>query len=194
MAFAAAALPTILTVASIGVGIAGAVVGAQSQIAANNYQKQVAERQAQINEWNAQRAIQNSQVAQIQQDDQTRALLGEQLAEQSASGLSIYSKSSMLTRKTARQLGRIDALNVRNAGDIEAFNYRMAAQDNYEQMKYLDTSNQNTLLTGFLDAASVGLTGLRSQPTLLTNILGNRKTSGIKAGLGVTGSALRFAS
>jgi hypothetical protein len=101
----------------------------------------------------------------------------------------------MLTRKTARQLGRIDALNVRQAGDIEAFNYRMASQDNYDQMKFLDSSNQNALLSGFLDAASVGLTGLRSSPTLLTNILGDRKASTVGAAFrgGWGSSGLRFA-
>ena len=184
---------TILTIASIGIGIAGAAASTSATINANNYQAQVAERNRQLNELNATRAEQAGQQAQIQQDDQTRALLGEQLAEQGASGLSLNSKSSMLTRKTARMLGRLDSINVRQAADVEAFNFRMAAEDNYNQIQYLNSANNSALLTGFLDAASVGLTGLSSDKQLTNSLIGARKSNVIQSGVNYTGSALRFA-
>jgi hypothetical protein len=104
-------------------------------------------------------------------------LLGEQIATQSASGLRLGGKSQMLTRKSARQLGRLDALNVIHAGEIEAHNFRQQALDASEQVKFLGQSNQNAVLSGFLDAASVGITGLRSMPgNALTSLVGKSKT------------------
>lgn len=197
MAFAIpAGLSTLLTIAGIGVGIAGAVASTSATISANNYQKQVAARQAEIMNTNAERAGQAAQQAQIQQDQQTAALLGEQLATQSASGLKIGGKSQMLTRKSARELGRLDALTVRDAGDVEVFNYRMLAQDEADKIKYLNQANGTALLTGFLDAASVGLTGLKnlSAPGSLlgsTKIIKN--TSLLKTGSFGSGGGLKFA-
>lgn len=194
MAFAIpAGLSTLLTVAGIGVGLAGAVASTSATIQANNYQKEVARRQAVIMNANAERAGQAAQQAQIQQDQQTAALLGEQLAAQSASGLKVGGKSQMLTRKSARQLGRLDALTVRDAGDVEVFNYRMLAQDETEKIKYLNQANGTALLTGFLDAASVGLTGFKNLSSH-SSLLGQTKnTSLIKIGSFGASGGLKFA-
>lgn len=143
MAFAAipAGLSTLLTIASVGVGIAGVVASTSATIQANNYQAQIAERNRQLMEINAQRAVERASLAQQQQDEQTKALLGQQIAAQSASGLSLYGGSAMLTRKSARELGRMDAIRVKEAGDIEAFNYRMAAADALDQIKFYQSAN-----------------------------------------------------
>lgn len=203
MAFAAipAGLSTLLTIASVGVGIAGVVASTSATIQANNYQAQIAERNRQLMEINAQRAVERASLAQQQQDEQTKALLGQQIAAQSASGLSLYGGSAMLTRKSARELGRMDAIRVKEAGDIEAFNYRMAAADALDQIKFYQSANSSALLSGFLDAASVGITGLRNMPpTSLSSLLGGRKvsaTGSATGGLGVggtVGGSIRWAS
>jgi hypothetical protein len=148
--------------------LAGVAASTSATISANNYQAQVAQRNADLMNENARRAIDVAQQEQIQQDQKTRGLLGEQVAAQSASGLKLGGRSYMLTRKSARQLGRLDALNIRQDGDITAFNYRMAAQDNLDQITQLKSANKTALLSGFLDAASVGLTGLKSSNFLQT--------------------------
>lgn len=191
MAFAAAALPVI----AIGLGVAGAVVNTTATIAANNYQSEVLARNAALMEQNAQRSVQAASAASLQQDQMTRALLGEQIATQSASGLKIGGKSQMLTRKSARELGRLDAENIRYAGDVEAFNYRQLAQDAESEIQFRKQSNTFALLGGFLDAGGAVIGGLRQSPSLTNSLLGTRKSSVSTAGLkiGGSGTTLRFA-
>lgn len=172
MAFAIpAGLSTLLTIGATVAGIAGAVVSTSATIAANNYQAEVAKRNADLMNKNAERAGAAAQQAQIQQDQATAALLGEQIAAQSASGLKLGGRSQMLTRKSARELGRLDAMTIRNEGDVNVFNYRMMAQDETEKIKFLNQASGYALLGGFLDAASVGLTGLKG--------LGSQGTTGL---------------
>lgn len=187
MAFAAPALPVI----AIGLGILGAVVNTSATIASNNYQAEVARRQQAIMEQNAVNAIQRSQQEQIQQDNLTRALLGEQIAAQSASGLKLGGKSQVLTRKSARELGRLDALNIRNAGEIEAYNFRVSAEDARQKAQFLQQSNIFALLGGVLDAGSSVVGGLRTTPTSqLSSIFGPRRTT---LSIGQKTSGLKFA-
>lgn len=173
-----AGISTLLTLGGIGLGIAGAVANTSATIAANNYQATVAKRNAAIMTENANRSIQVAQQAQIKQDQETRALLGEQIAVQSASGLKIGGKSQMLTRKSARTLGRMDALNVRYEGELEAYNYKMAAQDSIDNAGFLKQSNNFALLSGFLNAASIGVTGIGNlKPNSLNSLFGPAKQS-----------------
>lgn len=177
MAFAIpAGLSTLLTIGGTIAGIAGAVVSTSATISANNYQKEVARRNAELMNKNAERAGDAAQQAQIQQDQATAALLGEQIAAQSASGLKLGGRSQMLTRKSARELGRLDALTIRNEGDVNVFNYRMMAQDETDKIKFLSQANNYALLGGFLDAASIGLKGVQSLGTQgTTGLFGNQK-------------------
>lgn len=193
-----AGLSTLLTLAGTAAAIGGTIISTTSALQANAYQQQVLARQAAQLEENAQRATYASQVNQQQQDMQTRALLGEQIAAQSASGLKLGGKSQMLTRKSARELGRLDALNIRQAGDVEAYNFRMIAQDKYDELKFTKGQVGSILLSGFLDAASAGITGLRGLPTSeVGSLLGARKATAnytSKIGTGPWGSTgLKFA-
>lgn len=187
MAFAAPLLPLISTV----VGVAGVATSVMSQLSANAYQKQVAQKSAAVAEVNASRATQAAQAAQMQQDQETRALLGEQLAAQSASGLKLGGRSQMLTRKSARILGRMDAVAIREAGDVEAWNYRQIAAENYDKVKFLQQSSNFALFGGFLDAATVGIAGVKAGA--FGDVMGARKPA-VKEPWYMAGrSALRFA-
>lgn len=170
--------PLLLTAVSVAVGVMGVVANTSATIAANNYQAQVAERNRQAQELNAQRALARSSAEQQQQDEQTRALLGAQIAAQSASGLRLGGRSQMLTRKSARELGRLDAINVKRAGEVDAYNFRVAAEDASKQVDFLHQSNKHAVLSGFLDAASVGISGVRSLPgNQLSSLVGARKSN-----------------
>lgn len=147
MTFLAAAGPLFTalgTVVSIGTGLAAA-----------SYQQKVAEMNAKIAEQNAAKAAQRGRDAAAEQDTITRAALGEQLAVQAASGVNINSKSSMLTRKATRTLGRQDALRARIAGETEAYNYRTDAANYVAQ-------GRMARMQGFASALGSGIEGLSS--------------------------------
>jgi len=145
--------PVLLTLASVGIGLAGTVISTSAQINASNYQAQIARQNQQIMQDNANRAIARSQELQQDQDRKSAYLYGEQVASQSASGLSLGGKSFILSRKSARELGRLDALNVRQAGEIEAHNYLVAANDQGAQATFEQQAQGNDLLSGFINGA-----------------------------------------
>lgn len=151
--------PALLTLISVGVGLAGTAVSTFSQISAANYQAQIAERNKEIMLENAKRAITASQQAQVEQDRKSAFLLGQQEAAQSASGLSLGGRSQMLTRKAARELARMDALNVRQAGEIEAYNFRVMAEDAASKAQFLKNSTGSLLLEGFLGGGATIIGG-----------------------------------
>lgn len=166
MAFLAAVPAALGSVFGGGFGTvlsaAGTILSGVSAYSAAQYQKRVGEMNAKIAEQNAQRAISRSQVEQEEQDDQTRALLGQQLAAQSASGLDIGGRSQILTRKAARELGRKDALNVRQAGDIEAYNYKVDAVNQRASAQLAGQQGMGSLLSGFIGAGQSLMGGARS--------------------------------
>lgn len=164
MAFAAPIIPFLPLIAA-GVTAVGAVVNTAATISANNYQKKVAEKNRQLMLENAKRAEQQAQADQLAKDWENRALLGEQIAAQSASGLKLGGRSQLLTRKSARELGRLDALNIRYAGDVEAWNYKQLADGETDKIKQLSSANNFALLSGFLDVASAGIGGLANKST-----------------------------
>lgn len=137
----------------------GAILGAIGSIAqgvlgfaAANYQAQVAEMNEEVAKDNAMRSIERAQVEQQTQDDLTAAMLGEQESVQSASGLSLTSPSAIRTRAAARRLGRMDALNVRQAGEIEKYNYLVQASNFGSEAKMAQLQGVGNLLSGFLGA------------------------------------------
>lgn len=140
-----------IAAAAIGLSVASAAFKGISGYQMGSYQAQVAEMNKKIAEENARRAIERSQVEQQSQDALTLAMLGEQEAVQSASGLSVNSKSFKDTRRAARILGRMDALNVRQAGEIEAYNYRTDAANFGAQSGIHRAEGRNALLSSFLD-------------------------------------------
>lgn len=130
----------------------GAVVGGISALAAGNYQKQVADMNAKIAKDNAARAEQRGQIVQQETDNRTKAFFGEQEAAQSASGISLNSRSAIATRRTARELGRLDALNVRQAADIESYNYKVDAANQQAQGQLAQSQGVGTLIGSFFKA------------------------------------------
>jgi len=146
---------TALVAIGTAVSAIGAVVGGVAQYQAARNSAAIDEMNAQIADDNAKRAIQRSQVEQQQQDVQTRAMYGAQLAAQAGSGVSVERGSPVKTRIAARELGRLDALNVRQAGELEAYGYK-TQKVNYEAAaKNKRQAATFSLLGGFLNAGSV---------------------------------------
>lgn len=165
MAFITTALSTAFSNISAGTLITAgsAIIGGFAELQASNFQKQIALQNAQIAEENADRAILDSQLRQQEQDELTAAFIGDQIAQQGASGLSVSSGSSRRVRSTARRLGRQDALNIRKAGEDEARNFRIQATGQRNRATALGTRGQTSLLGGFLKASSSLVS--RARPT-----------------------------
>lgn len=153
MAFFAALAPAFSVIGSL-VGAAGTIFSGISAMQQANYQAKVAAMNQQIANDNAKRAIEVGQINQQGQDTQTAAMLGEQEAVQGASGLSLTGKSQILTRKAARELGRLDALNVRQAAEIESYNYKTQAMNFGAQAAAAKMQGQGALLSSFFGAGS----------------------------------------
>lgn len=131
---------------------AGSALTAVSGFAAQRYQAKVAEYNADIAEENAQRAESRAALEAQDNDMATLGLLGEQEAAQSSSGISLRSKSAVLTRRAARQLGRRDSLNIVQASKVEGYNYRVQAAGERANAKMARNASVGNLLGGFLAA------------------------------------------
>lgn len=169
MAAFAGVLGTLVSVAGAVVGGIQAAQNAKAQEAAAKYQAEVQKVNANIARKNAVREIQTSQIQQEDQDRAARGLLGEQIAQQAASGLSLGGRTQIATRRSARVLARRDALNIRYAGEIgkynylqEAFNQEAGANLSTMQAKAAANDAKLGLLSGFLNAGSSLIGGAQS--------------------------------
>lgn len=159
MSLGALAVP--LLIAGTAVSAVGAIVQTSAAINAANYQASIARQQAEIDRENAARVEQTAQVEQQYRDEQTAAGIGSLLAQQGASGLATSGASQILTRKTAAELGRLDALNVRQAGDLSSYNYKVQSQQSDAAAAFANQRAQTSLLSGFLDTGATLIGGAR---------------------------------
>lgn len=146
-------LPAALQLAGTVIGAVGTVYSGLATAQQARYQAAVAEINANTARENARRALERSQLEQDDQDAQTLALIGQQEAAQSASGLSITGRSAFLARKSALELGRRDALNVRDAGKLEAYNYEVQATNQSNAAALYRQQGRNSMVAGFLGGA-----------------------------------------
>jgi predicted secreted protein len=164
------------TVASIGLGVAGSLIGAASEAEAAQQSADISAKNKKIAEDNAQRALILAQEEQFDTDMETLALLGEQEAIQAGSGLSLSSESFVQTRAQARELGRIDALNVREAGEIRAAAYRNESDAYAAEMVAAQRAKGNAIVGGWL---GVG-TSIIGGASKLVSAAPTRTKSGMK--------------
>lgn len=157
-----------LTIAGIALGVGSSVVGTVGAVNAADYRSQVALRNAQLAEDNAARSEQRAQVEGQDQDAVTLAALGEQVAQQSASGLSLNSKSFGAARKNTRTLGRLDTLRIRQGGDLEAYNYKTDAANFRAEAEQERRGKGQAILSGILSAGTSVVGGLGSKGSLMT--------------------------
>lgn len=153
------AASTVLSIAGTGLTVAGQLHAGRASAQMSTYQSQVAAMNQRIAEDNAERAIQRSQIEQEDTDVQNLALMGEQEAAQGASGLSLGGRSFMLTRRAARELARRDALNVRQAGDIEAHNFRVQGENFRTEGVMRRAEGRNALTASYLAGGASLLSG-----------------------------------
>ena len=91
--------------------------------------------------------------AQIEGQDQDRlavAVIGEEISKQAGSGLNLVSGSFTKKRASLRQLARLDTLRIRQAGDVEAFNFLQEAATSKAEAKAFKRKAKFTALAGAL--------------------------------------------
>lgn len=140
---------------------ASGALGAGTSIMQGNYQSEVANMNARVAKDNAMRASAVSQIEAQESDLQTKALLGEQITSQTASGVSLSGRSQLLTRNTARMLGRRDAENIIAAGSAERSNFLTQRNQFKAEGKMAKLSGYVGAAGAVLDAAS-GMTGIKA--------------------------------
>lgn len=140
-----------ITLIGAALGAVGSIMSGMASAAAANKQAQIAEMNSEVALENADRAINTSQVNAQDQDMMTLAFLGQQENAQAASGLT--GRSQILARKSARELGRKDALNVRQGGEIEAYNFKVEAANQEASAELYRQQAGYSMLSGFLGAA-----------------------------------------
>lgn len=141
------------TIITALVGVASTAVGGISAMASANYQAKISEYNATIAEQNAKRAEERAGIEAQDNDMQTLGLLGEQEAAQTSSGISLRSKSAVLTRRAARELGRRDTLNIVQAGKVEGYNYRVQAAGERANAGMAKQAGTMDMLGSFLSGA-----------------------------------------
>lgn len=155
-------LSTLGTALSVGSSIFGGI----AQNNASKYQAAIAENNATIARDNAYKASQTAQEQQIQSDNEVAALIGQQEATQSASGLSTTGRSQMLTRRAAARIGRSDAQNIINAGRTESGNFLQQEADFRGEAAQARATGKTAMIGGLLNAGASFVGG--AQPTRST--------------------------
>ena len=159
MAFMAAAAPLL----ALGSGLlSGATSFMQGQ-----YQAEVADMNAKIAKQNAEYATQKAGIEAQNKDLETKALLGEQVVAQAASGVTLSGRSQMQTRQSARRLGRADALNIVAAGSAERENFLQQKRQFSAESKAAKVSAWTGLAGGVLEGVSGYVSAKGTSPSLV---------------------------
>ncbi len=143
---------TALAAGSMAMSAAGSVMGAigQGQQAAAaagqaNYQAQLARNNQMIAEWNAQRALQQGQVAEQQQRFKTSQVIGSQRAALASQGSDVNSGSPLDIVGDSARAGEFDAQTIRNNAAMQAYGFRVQAANAGAQSELYRQSAANTM-------------------------------------------------
>lgn len=156
MAFAAPLLPALPMLLTGG----SAILGAVSAIQSGNYQAAVARNNARIAEENAARMSEAAQREALRSDQDYRALLGEQLAAQGASGFDILGRSARSARQLTQRTGRRAAMDITDEGAA-------GARRSLQEASSFRAEGRQAKLQGYLSGASSILQGASDISTLV---------------------------
>lgn len=156
MAFAAPLIPLLPTILTAGTAVAGAV----SAVQGGNYQAAVARNNARIAEENAARQSEAAQRTAQRSDQDYRALLGEQLAAQGASGFDILGRSQANARALTKRTGRHAAMDIIDEGEA-------SARRSLQESANFRAEGRQAKLQGYLSGGTSLLKGASDVGTLI---------------------------
>ncbi|MCA9339473.1 MAG: hypothetical protein KDA17_01015 [Candidatus Saccharibacteria bacterium] len=148
---------------AVAIAVASAVIGGVMGAIQMQQQAAMYRMNAQIETQNAKRAVEYAALDAQEADFQARARIGEAIAAQASSGVSVETGSPLAVRQTARRLSRLDALNIKQSGELKAYNHRVAAANYNAQAQVAEVQGAGQLLGGFLSAAG-SIAGAPSTP------------------------------
>lgn len=157
----AAAVP--LLASSTGAAVltgATAGLGALTSVQQGLYQAAVGRNNARIAEENAARISEAAQREGMRSDQDYRALLGEQLAAQGASGLDILGRSQVAARRLTERTGRLAARDIYDEGAA-------GARRSLQEAANFRAEGRQARLQGFLSAGGQLLQGASDVGTLV---------------------------
>lgn len=148
-----------LTIGSTLLGAAGQIQQAQATAAANKYNAQVADMNAQISERRAKDAIERGAAEEQKKRQQVAQVLGKQQAAMAANGVDLTFGSPLDTIVDSSVLGELDALTIRTNAYREAYDYRVDAANKVASAN-LSRMNASAATTGgYLGAVGTILGG-----------------------------------
>lgn len=176
---AAAAVPLALAAASTAIGVAGTVVSTISSMRQARYQEAVANRNAAIEERNAQAAANIAQIDAQESDLEGLQRIAAVEAEQSAGGLSVNSPSLAGGRAATRELIRNRAQKIRFAGLQQTQAFRDRSQNFAAEADNIGSQVPLIAIGGALSAGSTLIGGASRFP-------GSSLSGGRSLGSGIT--------
>ena len=121
------ALAIAATALSTGVGILGSVESARAQSESAAYSAQVARTNETIAQQTAAAALQAGEANATAQSLRSRAILGQAIAGEAASGIDPYTGSAADVNITNRELGALNTAQTLNNAQLQAYGYRTQA-------------------------------------------------------------------
>lgn len=142
------------TLASAGIGAAGAGMTGAANSARAAYQAQVARNNAKIAGWNADAAIVSSQFNAMRTGMKNAEQQGQIAAIQGASGLQMNDGSLSAVRDSAQIIGRLDETTQAWQGDVRATDFRNQQQSYLAEAFLRDADAQNAKIAGSFGVAN----------------------------------------
>lgn len=140
---------------------ASAGIGALTSIQQGNYQAAVGRNNARMAEENAARISEAAQGESMRSDQDYRALLGEQLAAQGASGFDILGRSQRAARELTTRTGRMAAKDIYNEG-------KAGARRSLQEAANFRGEARQAKLQGYISAAGKLMQGGNDVGTLVS--------------------------
>ena len=144
-------------VASVGSGVmgaAGASASADASARSYEYKAGVARNNAIIAERNALAATEAGGAQAQTNDMKTRALMGQQLAEQGANGLEVGSGTNVAVRQSAEDIGHLDTLTILNNAAKNTAGFKAQGMNFEAEGKFADASASNARTAGEYSVAT----------------------------------------
>lgn len=151
-----------MTAVSAGAAAYGAMRQGQAQSAALAYQAQVARNNQTIAGQYAQQATQDGENKVAAKQQQTAQMIGAQRAAMAANGVDLDSGSPLRLQEDTAKLGNVDAMTIRNSAAREAYGYQLQGLSYGQQAQLDQSSSDNAVTAGNLNAFSSILGGAAS--------------------------------
>lgn len=145
-----------------GLKVGGALLEGFGGGAANDFQAQIAARNAQIAKMNSGYAVQAGEQAMLNEQLKTRAQIGQTKAVQAASGIDVNTGSAKAVQESERLLGRLDAMTIRSNAARQAYGYDIEAGTQRARSQMYRRAGTLSRVGGLVDAGATLLEGASS--------------------------------